>query len=220
LIEGLSDRWSFAIRDPLTIEDKINKIAEKSNADPRMVRELRELFVEPATVNPFMIARELWLDRAFLIFLAFFLIFQVMLLVKNFYNLSFFWAFIPLFLLLPFFLFYSKSVVSMVSSYKEPDEKILSMAGVITKTNRIVFGHTHRARHEIIGAIEHLNSGTWSPAFTDVECTQIIDSKTYVWIEPKDYKQRVASLNAFDGKRSSEAHSRSRVHSGSERKLR
>jgi UDP-2,3-diacylglucosamine pyrophosphatase LpxH len=220
LIEGLSDRWSFSIRDPLTIEDKINKIAEKANADPRMVRELRELFVEPATANPFMIARELWLDRAFLIFLGFFLIFQLMLLVKNFYNLSFFWAFIPLFLLLPFFLFYSKSVVSMVSSYKEPDERILSMAGVITKTNRIVFGHTHRARHEMIGAVEHLNSGTWSPAFTDVECTQMIDSKTYVWIEPKDHKQRVASLNSFDGKRSFEALARSRNSSGSERKSR
>lgn len=197
LWKSFSDRLDSPIRDPLKSEDKINRIAARSNSDARMVRELRELFVAPATSNPFMIARELWLDRAFLIFVAFAVILEIMIVVQHFFALSFYWFFIPLFLLLPFFLFYSKSVKSMVSSYKEPDEKILSISSAITKVNRVVYGHTHKVRHEMIGAVEHLNSGCWSPAFTDVECTRAIDQKTFVWIEPGEIERR-ATLFQFD----------------------
>ena len=191
------DRLDKPVKDPLKIEDRVNTIAAKANAEPRMVRELKELFAEPATSNPFLIARELWLDRAFLIFVGFFVILEIMILIRQIFEISFFWAFIPLFLLLPFFLFYSKSVVSMVSSFKEPNEKILAMAGAITKVNRIIYGHTHQARHEMIGSIEHLNCGTWSPAFLDVECTRSIDQKSFVWIEPQTDGYRQAHLLAF-----------------------
>jgi hypothetical protein len=162
-----------------------------------MVRELKELFAAPAGYNPLLLARELWLDRAFLIFVAFFIIFQMMILVRQIYEVSFFWAFIPLFLCVPFFLFYSQSISSLVSSYKEPDERTLSMASAITKVHRIVYGHTHKIRHEMIGAVEHLNCGTWSPAFLDVECTRSIDQKTFVWLEPNEKQGRSAALFIF-----------------------
>lgn len=202
LVIALKDRLLKPVRDPLKIEDKVNFIAKKSNAKPRMVRELKELFAEPAVSNPFLLARELWLDRAFLIGLAFLIIFQIMVFIKLNFDVSFFWGFIPLFILLPFFMFYSRSVVSLVSSYKEPDEKILSLAGSITQVQRIVYGHTHRTRHEMIGAIEHLNSGCWSPAFLDVECTKAYDQKTFVWIEKNNKENRDAHLLVFDGKNS------------------
>jgi hypothetical protein len=141
---------------------------------------------------------------------GFFLIFEIMILTKQMFDLSFFWAFIPLFLLLPFFLFYSKSVVSMVSSYKEPEERTLAMAGAITNVRRIVFGHTHHIRHEMIGAIEHLNSGTWSPAFLDVECTRSIDQKTFIWIEPTQNESRKAKLLMFKDANSKEVFQNSR----------
>lgn len=197
LMHSFFDRLASPIRNPLKIEDRIESIAEKSNAEPRMVRELKELFVAPAASNPFLLARELWLDRAFLIFISFVLIFQLMVFVRSVYQISFFWAFIPLFLLLPFFLFYSKSVTSLVSSYKEPDDRVLAMASAITKVQRIVFGHTHHTRHEIIGSVEHLNSGCWSPAFLDVECTKPLDQKTFVWISPQDQGGRQAELFKF-----------------------
>jgi UDP-2,3-diacylglucosamine pyrophosphatase LpxH len=201
LIHTFFDRLAAPIRNPLKIEDRVSSIAERSNAEPRMVRELKELFVAPASSNPFLLARELWLDRAFIIFVAFFLIFQLMAFVRSVYELSFFWAFIPLFLLLPFFLFYSKSITSLVSGYKEPDDRTLAMASAITKAQRIVFGHTHHARHEIIGSVEHLNSGCWSPAFLDVECTMPLDQKTFVWISPTESGPRQAELFKFlDGK--------------------
>ncbi len=186
-----------AIREPLRVEVRVNEIAEKANAEPRMVRELKELFAIPAGSNLVLLARELWLDRAFIIFIFFFVIFQIMLIVRQVYEVSFFWAFIPLFLLLPFFLFYSQSITSYVSSFKQPDERILSMASAITGVQRIVFGHTHQIRHEMIGAVEHLNSGCWSPAFLDVECTKSIDQKTFVWIEPADTGTRQAKLLIF-----------------------
>ena len=199
LWKSFRDRLDHPIRDPLKIEDRVNRIAENANADPRMVRELKELFATAAAENPFLIARELWLDRALLIFLGFFVILEMMIFVHQIFNLAFYWAFIPLFLLLPFFLFYSRSVISRVSSYKEPDERVLSTAGAITNTSRIVYGHTHHARHEMIGPIEHLNSGTWSPAFLDVECSRAIDQKTFIWISPpKDESdQRTAKLMTF-----------------------
>lgn len=201
LLHSFFDRLAAPIRNPLKIEDRVALIAARANAEPRMVRELKELFVAPAASSPFLLARELWLDRAFIIFIAFFLIFQLMVFVRSVFEISFFWAFIPLFLLLPFFLFYSKSVASLVSSFKEPDERVLSMASAITKVKRIVFGHTHHVRHEIIGSVEHLNSGCWSPAFLDVECTNPLDQKTFVWIRPAGHGGRQADVLKFvDGK--------------------
>lgn len=198
LLHSFFDRLAAPIRNPLKIEDRIAGIAEKANAEPRMVRELKELFVAPAASSPFLLARELWLDRAFIIFIAFFLIFQLMVFVRAVYEISFFWAFIPLFLLLPFFLFYSKSVTSLVSGYKEPDDRVLAMASAITKVQRIVFGHTHHIRHEMIGSVEHLNSGCWSPAFLDVECTKPLDHKNFVWISPAEANSgRQAELFRF-----------------------
>ena len=99
--------------------------------------------------------------------------------------------------MIPFFLFYSQSIASLVSSYKEPDERTLAMASAITHVNRIVYGHTHQIRHELIGPVEHLNSGCWSPAFLDVECIQSIDQKTFVWLEPLAANERKASLLIF-----------------------
>ncbi len=197
LVHSFFDRLSAPIRNPLKIEDRIDVIAEKANAEPRMVRELKELFVAPAASEPMLLARELWLDRAFIVFIAFFLIFELMVFVRSVYEISFFWAFIPLFLLLPFFLFYSKSVTSLVSSYKEPDDRVLAMASAITKVKRIVYGHTHHVRHEIIGSVEHLNSGCWSPAFLDVECTKPLDQKTFVWLSPGEHNFRQAELCKF-----------------------
>ena len=198
LLHSFFDRLAAPIRNPLKIEDRVSKIAVKANADPRMVRELKELFVAPAASRPFLLARELWLDRAFIVFIFFFVIFEIMVLIKAVFDVSFFWAFIPLFVLIPFFIFYNNSVSSLVSSYKEPDDRLLAMASAITRVKRIVFGHTHEVRHEIIGSVEHLNSGCWSPAFTDVECTKPIDQKTYVWISPAEGGGRQAELFKFE----------------------
>jgi UDP-2,3-diacylglucosamine pyrophosphatase LpxH len=181
------------LSDPLTVEERVEKIAKRSNATPRMVRELRALFVKPAGSNPLKIMKELWLDRAFLVLISLFLLLQVFIIIKQIYAISFFWMFIPILILLPPFILYARGVESYISYYKRPNEQVLTTSGLITGVGRVIYGHTHDVRHELIGGVEHLNSGTWSPAFSDVECTVSQDSKTFIWIQPGS-KQRKAKV--------------------------
>ncbi len=187
------------MQNPLTIEDRIDEIAKKSNATPRMVREMQQLFIQPISESPWKILKELWLDRAFIFLLGFFLLLYVFLLVDKIYDISFYWMLVPVAILFPPYFIYSRNVQSYASLYKKPDEEILAMAGMITSTKRIIYGHTHILRHEVIGAIEHLNPGTWSPAFLDVECTQRIGQQAFVWIAPNLEGARTAKLLQVEG---------------------
>lgn len=173
------------LSDPLTVEKRVESIAKRANASPRMVRELSALFVSPAASSPRRIMKELWLDRAFILLLGLFVLFQLFILIKQIYSISFFWMFIPIFIGLPPFILYARGVDSYISYYKRPNEQILTMSGLITHVTRVIYGHTHEVRHEMIGGMEHLNSGTWSPAFSDVECTIAQDTKTFLWIYPE-----------------------------------
>ncbi len=172
------------LSDPLTVEQRVEGIARRSNATPRIVREMSALFAKPAASNPLQIMKELWLDRAFLVLISLFILFQIFIFIQQIYALSFFWMFAPILILLPPFILYAKGVNSYISDYKKPNEQILTTSALITKVNRVIHGHTHEVRHELIGGIEHLNPGTWSPAFSDIECTMSHDSKTFIWIEP------------------------------------
>jgi UDP-2,3-diacylglucosamine pyrophosphatase LpxH len=184
MFQSFIDRLLPAQKDPLTIEDKIEDIARKANASPRMVRELAELRVHPASGNIILTSRELWLDRAFVASFGFLIMYFIFLQVKLIFEISLFWMFVPLFLFFPFFIFYAKSITPKTVKYKEPKERILSIAGQICKVNRVIYGHTHLIRHEWLGEVEHLNSGTWSPAFLDVECTKPYGKKAFIWMEP------------------------------------
>jgi UDP-2,3-diacylglucosamine pyrophosphatase LpxH len=210
LAQSFIDRLLPELKDPLTIEDRIEEIAKRANATPRMVRELKELTVDPAASNPISLMKELWLDRALLVVIGFLGVFQLFAFVKLVYDISLFWAFIPLAIFIPFFIFYSKSVTSYVGKYKEPSERILRIATQITRTKRVVYGHTHEYRHEMIGNIEHLNSGCWSPAFLDVECTKPFGKRTFVWIEGEEGVERKAYLLEFKEGHSQELFGRRR----------
>jgi len=194
LFQSFLDRLRPPVTDPLTIEDRIQEIARKANATPRMVRELKELFVAPAASYPSIIMRELWLDRAAMVLVSLIFMYFMFLQVDRIFDISVTWVFLLFLLLIPFFVFYSRSVTSDVQAFKEPREKILSLAGLITKVSRVIYGHTHIVRHEIIGAIEHLNSGTWSPAFQDIECKRPVGHKTFILIYPTEDSGREARV--------------------------
>lgn len=186
LIQTIRHNTLEARQNALTIEDRIDEIAKKSNATPRMVREMHALFTQPIAESPLKIMRELWLDRAFMVLLALFLLMYLFLLIDKIYAISFYWLFAPIILLFPPYFLYARNVHSYVHQYKHPDEEKMTMAGMITNTRRSVFGHTHVLRHEVIGGIEHLNPGTWSPAFLDVECTQKEGQNAFIWLEPNE----------------------------------
>lgn len=197
------DRFATPYKGIISNEELVNLAAEKSQATPTMVRRLEELFVVPAVNNPLLIAKELWLDRLFLITFMFVVFYFIVSTLKTYLDISLFWIFVPFLLFLPFFLFYARSVNSLVSEYKEPDETLLSRQAEITQVKRVVYGHTHIPRHEFYGFVEHLNSGTWSPAFTNVECTESSERNMYVWIAPHDENpsQRKAELLQFSTKK-------------------
>ncbi len=187
----VADRFATPFKGNISQESLVNNAAESSQATPAMVRQLQELFVIPAVNNPILIAKELWLDRLFLILFGFIFIYFIVSTLNNYVGISLFWIFLPLALFIPFFLFYARSVTSLVSEYKEPSEVLLSRQAEITEVERIVYGHTHVPRHEYYGFVEHLNSGTWSPAFTNVECTEAFERNTYVWIKPDSQNNNV-----------------------------
>lgn len=194
----VADRFAIPFKSEISQESRVNSAAVRSQATPAMVRQLQELFVIPATNSPILIAKELWLDRLFLISFGFAAIYFITSALNSYLGISLFWIFLPLFLFIPFFLFYARSVTSLVSEYKEPSEALLSRQAEIAGVKRVVYGHTHIPRHEFYGFVEHLNSGTWSPAFTNVECTEAFGKNTYVWITPSEGGARKAELLKFE----------------------
>ena len=190
LTQTFVDRFLNPVMDPMTVELRAEEIAHKAKTTPGVVRQLNSLRVSPATSAPWKLVRELWLDRAFIILIALVLMFSAYEFIDDFFPMSPLWLLLPALFFLPPFIFYAKSVGSEVGEFKEPQEPVIMMSALAAQVSRVVYGHTHIKRHEIIGGVEHLNSGTWSPAFLNVECTEAIDQKTYVWIEPCEEKDR------------------------------
>jgi UDP-2,3-diacylglucosamine pyrophosphatase LpxH len=185
-----------ALRDPLTMDQRLEEIAQKSNASVMMLLALREVHVHPAIFNPFMVLKELWLDRVliFLLILLFgFQVFSVLNIANHAGMLSFI---LPVLILLPGFVFYARSVQSEVEACERAVFHYAPLSAQIARVKRMITGHSHRELHTHIEAesrsrgekvqqsIEMLNTGTWSPAFKDVECQQPFGRKCFVWIRP------------------------------------
>jgi UDP-2,3-diacylglucosamine pyrophosphatase LpxH len=180
LREGLSPE----VKDPLRVEDQVEEIAANANATPRMVRLLREVHARPSVMDPLGVMRELWLDRAFMVAFMFFVAFELLSLVNFVFNVSYWWVIPIIMLFLPFFIFYFRSVKSKVIVDIKLYERAVKLGSKITGVRRVVYGHTHEFMHTNFEGIEYLNSGTWSPAFSDIECTKPLYPKTFVWIKP------------------------------------
>ncbi len=192
--EALGDGFLPAMRDPLYFDQRVEEIAKKSNATPTMVRTLRELHTHPAVFNPLKIARELWLDRIFIFFIFVGLSFFIFSVVRVFTHLSFWWGLVFLLMLLPVLVYYARNIKTEVFASLQVAMREVPMIAKITSIQRVVFGHTHRAEHTEVGQTEVLNTGTWSPAFKDPECTQVYGRKCFAWIKPTLEGIRMAEL--------------------------
>ncbi len=185
LFHSLLEGFMPAIKDPLTIERRINEIAQKSNASPRTVRALKEIHVHPAHFNPIKIMQELWVDRALLFLLIFIGSFQLVSLVKLVADISVFWILVPIMGTMPFFIFYAQSITSKLDEeVVQAPARSVSVSSRLAKVSRVVHGHTHHEIHRLQDGVELLNSGTWSPGFHDLECTKPFGRKPFVWIRP------------------------------------
>ncbi len=187
------------IVDPFFYEERVEQIAEKSRATPRMVRELAALAVPSAVSSPWKIMQVLWIDKAVIFLIGILFIFQFFLMVDQLVDIQIYWALIPILLLAPFFIFYSSTVKNKENVFRDPGEQRLRWISIVTNTSRVVFGHTHIVKHELRGSVEFLNPGSWSPVFKDIECRKILTRYAYIKISPLG-KDRVASLKEWKNK--------------------
>ncbi len=192
VLEGLLP----AMRDPITTSARVEDIARRSNATTGMVLSLFDLHVHPAIYNPFKILRELWLDRFLLLIGVLLVSFEIFIHGKVLLDASAWWFLILLGLLMPLFIFYARSVESELAASEKKLLELAPVAARITGVNRVVQGHSHQERHEFIGGLEYLNTGTWSYAYHDVECTEPYGRKCFAWLrpDPSDSSKRKADL--------------------------
>jgi hypothetical protein len=175
-----------ALRDPLTVEDKVADIAARAQATPAMVRQLAAATVPSACTKPWMIVRELWLDRGLLFLGMVYAAWQLVLAVNFVWPISTWWVLLPLALLFPLFLQYSFQVKP--DTFAEPlvtPDRAAAIAH-ITGARMTVLGHTHIPEVQQIGPLQVANAGFWSPAFSDPQCTQRIGTQSFVWIRGAD----------------------------------
>lgn len=198
---SIKEGLQAAIKDPLMVMKRVDEIALKSNTQPRIVRALASHHVHPAIYKPIKILRELWLDRAILLFFVFYSGYHLFSFLNIFGRASFWWFLGPIMALLPLYIFYARSVKSNVNSVEEVIYNSVKFTTHVTKVKRVVLGHTHHIIHKNIDDIEVINTGTWSPAFHDVECTRPYGRKCLLWIKTKEGKDsRSATLYEWKDK--------------------
>jgi UDP-2,3-diacylglucosamine pyrophosphatase LpxH len=204
----LREGFARPLSDPLTFADRVGKVAERANASPQLVLALRELHAHPAYFSPLQLLRELWLDRVIAVVLVVALSFTFFSYLNVFIDVSYWWFLVPLALLIPIPLLYARTVTSEVEKAQAaamataPTAVKLANLYAPVRISRVVYGHTHREMKKMLdtetGAdtpVEYLNTGTWSPAFHDVECTQRYGRSCFAWIKPgAPGGRRVASL--------------------------
>jgi hypothetical protein len=156
--------------------------------------------VPSASARPLRIFRELWLDRALGLFLAFYLSWQVVLHINYVWPISTLWIVLPLALALPPFIAYAIDVNPTVFSAPLLTPDRAKLIHKITGMKRVVMGHTHEPMALDVGEVEYLNGGFWSAAFADPECTMRQGTQTYVWIRPgPEGGGRIAELHEWKG---------------------
>lgn len=179
------------LRDPLMVEQKVEKIAERARATPAMVRQLAAVAVPSACTNPLMVARELWLDRATLFGLIVFAAWELVLFGNFVIDVRWWWVFVPFTLLFPLFLSYSFKVRPETFAKPLVDGNRAEWIHRITGAKFAVLGHTHIPELKAIGPLTVCNAGFWSPAFAEPECLTRIGTQTFAWIVPGDDGRRL-----------------------------
>lgn len=190
LLYALREAMLPALVDPLTVVERVEFIAKKSNATTQMVRALRAVHVHPAIFHPMLVLKELWLDRAFLLMIIVASSFQFVGFVNIFVRFSPWWILLFVVLVLPFFIMYAQTVEASSTKLKRVMVKKITQSATITGVERVVVGHTHTEGFIDVGGVELINCGTWSPAFKDIECTIPLGQKCFVWIRPEAGREK------------------------------
>jgi UDP-2,3-diacylglucosamine pyrophosphatase LpxH len=183
MLYSLGEAMFPAVRDPLTIHEKIKNIAQKSNTSEGVVLSLRENHAHPAVRRPFKIIQELWLDRAFLLIGLLWFSWIIFSTSNVFSEFSIWWFWLYFILSIPVFIYYSHGISSDIHNNQDLALRYAPISAKICGVKRIVLGHTHKPEHRQLQGLEYLNPGTWSIYFEDVECTLMRYDRKFVWIK-------------------------------------
>jgi hypothetical protein len=194
LVVSLTEHWRPAMRDPLRVEKKVADVAKRANASPAMVRKLNAISVHSACAHPINIMRVLWLDRGLLFLGLMFACWLLILHINVALPLSPFWVLVPIGAVLPPYVVYASKVKATVFDKPLLDETRAELIHAITGASTVVFGHTHKPRHEQVGPVRYVNGGFWSAAFAEPECINRIGTQTFVWIRPTPGGERKATM--------------------------
>lgn len=184
LLSSLREGFRPALRDPLSLEQRVEDVAAAARTTPAVVRALHEVRAHPAVFRPLKVLRELWLDRFFLLLGIAVVSLEAVSTLHLFAGVSGWWAVVLFAVLLPPFFFYAASVDSDVQEVNRNIRKRLALLARITRTDKVVMGHTHDARHERMGDVEYANTGHWAPGFVDMQCTEPDGVRGFTWIKP------------------------------------
>ncbi len=201
LFVTLDEGFRPALRDPRTLVAREEDEARKARVSPAVLRALQAASVHSAVFSPWKLARELWLDRLLLFVLVFFLAWQVGSALHFVADAGKIGALVALAVLMPPFLLYAWSVRSNVAeSYAEMRAGAAQLA-MLCGARRVVMGHTHILRRDVVQGVEYLNTGHWAPAWRDLECTVPVGLNGFVWLRPAEPGRYEAELHVFDRER-------------------
>jgi UDP-2,3-diacylglucosamine pyrophosphatase LpxH len=198
LIYSIGESFLPSIKDPLTLRTKIQEIANKSNASIDQVFLLQQNHSHPAVRKPWIIMRELWLDRTFIAFGILFICWQIFTTSYLFTNVSHSWFWVPLLALQPFLFYYAHNITSDIQANQDLAFIKIPESARSCNVKRVVLGHTHKAQHKLLQELEYINTGTWSVFFEDLECTQKIYKFTFAWIKEGENSKRDSYLYLWD----------------------
>ncbi len=186
LASTLREGFRPALKRPLEREARVDDMASRARCTPGVLRTVLALSVHPAVLNPWKIARELWLDRALLLALAVWAALHVSVALDWLIDIPPWWGALAFCALLPPYLIYAWTVRSDVDEVERNIDRRVPQAALAAGVKRVVLGHTHHERHEDVNGVEILNPGTWSAAYEDVACTRRLGRRCFVWLRPGD----------------------------------
>jgi UDP-2,3-diacylglucosamine pyrophosphatase LpxH len=202
LLYSIGESFIPSQRDPQTFMIKLNEIAKKSNSTIDQVLQLRENHAHPAVRKPSKIIQELWLDRAFFLMGILFISWQIFTTSALFAEMSIYWFLIPLIIFTILFTYYAHGISTDIHLNQNQGKKRGVLSCKICNVKRIILGHTHfPEKKKLKDNIEYLNSGTWSYYFQDIECTNKINKKHFIWIKGNEDKEREANLLIWENKK-------------------
>ncbi len=168
-------------RDPLNRRRKRQNLAaavEESGAPARAVARHAKLYAPPSEDKLGLVLRELWVDRLALGALSILL------------GLT--WFFTPHAVGGPIAavgpaLFAVYELAIPKTSLGENWLRVQAAARAVAKAHKakaVILGHTHRPEGRWEDGVFYGNTGSWSPAYLDIECTQpLSDERPVVWLE-------------------------------------